>query len=244
MQISMPRRFAAVVFVLLITTSGSVAESQVEELPRPLSERKVINDRVDVHAQRAIVRLSNGSLHERFMSRFLLRGVQYGALGGIYKVDTQVPALRAGRIGKSWWTLLEGRPADCLKEPADEKPILVFGKTVATQGEVLDSALMTALDECGFRRLDVRVTEDATVPCSDAFVTLSSVLPGDAVGVLVEPPCQPTKQGLCHFYLPPAMYEFRVTCRGLTTSPPDIYRAVAPGTGLQVESFDFPVPSP
>jgi hypothetical protein len=237
-------KVAYVLLVTLIAVPAWATDPQGQELPRPLLESEVINDRIDVHAQRAIVRLSKGSFEQRVMSRFLLRGVQYGALGGIYKVDTQVPALRGQRIGKGWWTLLDGRPAGCLKEPADEKPILIFGKSVATQPSVLDPALMTALDECGFRKLDVLVTKATTVPCSEALITLSS----DATGVLVAPPCHTTEQGVCHFYFPPAMYQFNVTCDGGPTSPPDIFRAVAPGTGVQVESFDFagstPTPAP
>lgn len=211
-----------------------------EELPRPLTEREVINDRIDVFAQRAIVRLSKGTFEQREMSRFLFKGVKYGALGGIYKVDTQVPVLRAQKLGKTWWTLLEGRPARCLKEPAGEKPIIVFSNKKFQPG-ALDAALITAFHECDFRRVKVIVKKGpktSTIPCSEAFVALSS----EVIGVMVDPPCYVTTQGVCNFALPPAIYRFQVTCDGLSTSPPDIYRPITPGEGIQTEQFYFEIP--
>lgn len=238
------RRKAYVQLLALLGIYASVlmtAQAQ-EELPRPLTEREVINNNIDVFAQRSIVRLSKGTLEERKMSRFLFKGVKYGALGGIYKVDTQVPVLRAQRLGKNWWTLLEGRPARCLTKPAGEKPIIIFGSKVASQPGALDVALVTAFHECGFRRVEVHVikrTSRARTPCVEAFVTLSSDVNG---GVMVSPPCYVTTQGVCNFAFPPAMYKFEVTCDGRTTSPPDIYRPVAPGEGIQTEKFFFDIP--
>ncbi len=226
---------------LLVTSVLGVAPASgsdpqlADPLPPPLSESETIHERIDVHAQRAIVRLSHGATFEdRATSRYLLRGVQYGVLGGIYKVDTQVPALRAQSLGQGWWTLLDGRPAGCMLEPAHEKPILIFSKTVAPQTDALAQALKTALDECGFRRLDVLVTRGG-YPCTEAYVTISS----EPVGVANDPPCRTYPSGLCRFYVPTAMYEFRVTCNSESTDPVGIYRAVAPGAGVQTEAFDF-----
>ncbi len=226
------------VLLLGITVSfGGQTQSQ-DVLPPPLAERDVIHERIDVHAQRSIVRLSKGSRDERFISRFLLRGVQYGTLGGIYIVNQKVPALRAKALGKGWWTLLQGRPALCWNEPQGERPLIILGTETVKQAPVLDAALVAAFRECGFRQVDVLVTKNAggaRLPCSEAFVSLASA----ATGVFVNPPCHTTALGVCHFAVPPAMYGFRVTCDGNPTSPPEIFRAVAPGADVQLEEFRF-----
>lgn len=224
-----------------IGLSAFVMAYAQEKLPYPLNEREVIDNRIDVYAQRSIVRLSKGTLEQRFMSRYLFKAVKYGALGGIYLVDTQVPAMRARALGKNWWTLLEGRPAICLKEPAGERPIIVFGKQVSTQPAALDVALASAFEECGFRRVKVIVKKGAmgsSIPCGEAFVSLAS----EPVGVLVDPPCHTTSLGVCNFGVPPQIYRFQVTCDGMPTSPPDIYRPIAPGEGIQIEEFHFEIP--
>lgn len=227
-----------VVVSLFVGISPTTLAQYEDPLPPPYTERDVIHPKIDVHAQRAIVRLSHGDARQRSVIRYLRRGIDAGLLGGIYIVNQQVPAMRANRLGKGWWTLLQGRPATCWKEPVNEPPLIIFSEKIANQPQILDNALVAAFEQCGFREVHVKVMQSvsgALIPCGEA-----TVMPfNTAMEIRYDPPCNTTQSGTCRFALPPAPYAFRVTCRGASTVPPDILRNVVPGAGVQVEWFNF-----
>jgi hypothetical protein len=71
----------------------------------------------------------------------MLGAVKSGALGGIYKEDQQVPALRAKRQGRGWWQVIpKGEDAHLFEAPP-ESPLIVFRDPVRSNAARLDTAL-------------------------------------------------------------------------------------------------------
>jgi hypothetical protein len=76
----------------------------------------------------------------------MLGAVKSGALAGIYKEDQQVPALRARRVGTSWWLVIpKGEDAALFLGAAPgEAPMIVFRDGVRSNAARLDPALRKA----------------------------------------------------------------------------------------------------
>lgn len=110
-----------------------------------LAARDVIHSRIDVHAQYSLMRMSrNPDTAEAAAG--MLAAVKSGRLGGIYKEDQQVPALRARGMGLGWWQLLQrGQDATVVfdRNPASA-PLLVFRDGVRSIPSRLDPALLGA----------------------------------------------------------------------------------------------------
>jgi hypothetical protein len=66
----------------------------------------VIDSRIDVHAQYALLRMAKGDPGARADAAGMLAAVKSGRLAGIYKEDQRVPALRARGLGLGWWQLV------------------------------------------------------------------------------------------------------------------------------------------
>ncbi|HEX2076514.1 MAG TPA: hypothetical protein VHG08_02360 [Longimicrobium sp.] len=104
----------------------------------------VIDSRIDVHAQYALLRLAKGDPSARADASAMLVAVKSGRLAGIYKEDQQVPAMRAKRRGIGWWQLIPaGRDAAVVHE-AGAAPLIVFRDRVRSDASRLDPALRTA----------------------------------------------------------------------------------------------------
>ena len=172
----------------------------VETPPPPLTERELIHERIDVHAQRSLLRISKTP--RVLEARLLFEAVKSGALGGIYKADTGVPALRAVRMGTLWFKLIpQGQNAVCLTQPTKpgEKPILVFRKSLVepkTNMAAMDAALLRYPGLCQFGVLRATVREGGH-PVSGADVDVRSV----GLGVNTEN-CRTPNSGRCRFSLP------------------------------------------
>lgn len=112
--------------------------------PVPVTTSSVIDTRIDVHAQYAVLRLSKGDAGARADAAGMLGAVKSGALGGIYKEDEQVPALRAKRQGRGWWQVIpRGEDAHLFAAPP-ESPLIVFRDQVRSNAARLDPALRKA----------------------------------------------------------------------------------------------------
>lgn len=99
--------------------------------PRVLtySQKDVIDKRISVPAQHSLVRLSKNPTTSADAVG-MLEEVKAGRLAGIYCVNWQLPAKRAERLGKTWWTVIpEGEDAVLMVDP-DElwggKPMMAF----------------------------------------------------------------------------------------------------------------------
>jgi hypothetical protein len=112
----------------------------------PLSPQDTIDRRIDVFAQRALVRLSK-SQPTSGDAVGLLSEIRAGRLAGIYKEDERVPAMRARALGRTWWTLIPSREdAALVLDPSGPGglPIVVFRDRVRSNAPRLDRALSRA----------------------------------------------------------------------------------------------------
>jgi V8-like Glu-specific endopeptidase len=114
------------------------------EVPVTATPAGVIDSRIDVHAQYALLRMAKGDPSAQADASAMLAAVKSGRLAGIYKEDQQVPALRAKRQGIGWWQLIPaGRDAVVVNE-AGAAPIIVFRDRVRSDASRLDPALRAA----------------------------------------------------------------------------------------------------
>jgi len=74
---------------------------ELESTPNP-----VIDPRIDVSAQRALMTMLNSSPTDRAIASMIISEVKSGGLRGLYQEDQQVPAMIARSVNKGWWQLL------------------------------------------------------------------------------------------------------------------------------------------
>src|SRR5215213_4321169 len=124
---------------------GEVQGEVATPVPVTATQAGVIDGRIDVHAQYALLRMAKSPNHgARTDASQMLGAVKSGALAGIYKEDQQVPALRARRMGSNWWQAIRpGEDADLLFH-AVEAPLINFRTRVAKNPVALDAALRGA----------------------------------------------------------------------------------------------------
>ncbi|GIK43714.1 MAG: hypothetical protein BroJett011_75470 [Chloroflexota bacterium] len=103
--------------------------------PRVLtySTNDVIDPRISVPAQHALVRLSKNPTTSADAVG-MLEEVKGGGLGGIYCVNWQKAAQRALRLGTNWWTVIpSGEDAVLMMDPNDlwgGQPLIAFRRTL------------------------------------------------------------------------------------------------------------------
>lgn len=111
----------------------------------------VIDPRIDVDAQRALITMSrSGDPAQMAAASEVLGMVKSQTLLGIYKPDQREPALLARRRGIFWWNLLQpGEDAILWCDPARRQlgPMLVFRKDISR--EQLIFVLMQVADMKG-----------------------------------------------------------------------------------------------
>ena len=223
-------------FIVIIFVAHCNADDAQMHLPAGFSDT---NNTVHLSAQASIKRLLNGTTEQQHVAMHLYESLQNGALAGIYSVDHKLPALRGMWVGKRWQTLLNSKPARCLKQPQGPSPVIILGQDVLLNSDTLDTALLDAYQECGFRELNVIVKKQISDPYIPCVGKESSVFVYSPVtGVLVNPACRTDENGVCHLALPPAIYMFEVSCNGDPTSPEVIFRTIKTGDGIQTEGFN------
>ncbi|NJM45838.1 MAG: hypothetical protein HC860_06395 [Alkalinema sp. RU_4_3] len=124
-----------------ISSSSSLRISTPE---RVLTYDDVRSDRIDIFAQRALLRMSKDPVMSADASG-MVAAVKSGKLGGIYKEDQRVPALRAREINSSWWLIIPQEEDAVLflepKNPMHGVPIIVFRDSIRSNPARLESAL-------------------------------------------------------------------------------------------------------
>jgi hypothetical protein len=112
-----------------------------------LTYADVRSDRIDVFAQKALLRMSKNPAMSAYANE-MAAAVKSGRLGGIYKEDEKVPALRARKMNSSWWLIIpKGEDAVLFLDPEKPKtgiPIIVFRDSVRSLPQRLDPALFKA----------------------------------------------------------------------------------------------------
>jgi hypothetical protein len=119
-----------------------------------LTQLDVMSPQIDVFAQRALFRMLKADPESNLAARSMIYAVKLKLLGGIYKENQRVPALRAQKIGKGWWQLIpKNEDAICLSEPSDLKPIVLYRDKIRSTPSRLDPALKRAWMACGIAQL-------------------------------------------------------------------------------------------
>lgn len=104
-----------------------------------------IDERIDVGAQYALLRLSKDGPDERTDAQGLLGAVKSGALAGIYGDDLGAAARLADRLGTVRWTLVPpGEDAALVQAPDDAVPTIIFREKTRSDRTRLDPALRHA----------------------------------------------------------------------------------------------------
>jgi len=121
------------------TSDGSLVQRQTAHSPEPNS---VIDSRIDVRAQFALLRLFKREPPDSTDAVDLLNDVKSGKIKGIFGDDLARAAILAGERGKHRWELVpKGEDAIMLDDEFDDTPVLVF-KESAGQRPRLDEALL------------------------------------------------------------------------------------------------------
>jgi hypothetical protein len=165
---------------LLLLPSGADGELEGElSTPVTATPAGVIDARIDVFAQRALLRMAKSpDPAARADASAMLGAVKSGVLAGIYKEDEQVPALRARRVGTSWWLVIpKGQDAAVLREPG-AAPLIVFRDSARSNAARLDPALRKAW--ASLRPAEPRCT---ILPPADAASFVSAPLAAAAAVV-------------------------------------------------------------
>jgi V8-like Glu-specific endopeptidase len=139
------RRGGSIVLLPSREDAGEVQGEVATPVPVTATQAGVIDGRIDVHAQYALLRMAKSpDPGARADASAMLGAVKSGVLAGIYKEDQQVPALRARRVGTSWWLVIpKGEDAAVLREPG-QPPLIVFRDGVRSDAARLDPALRRA----------------------------------------------------------------------------------------------------
>jgi len=114
--------------------------------PRVLSYAEVRHERIDVYAQKALLRMSRDPAQQADAAG-MADEVRSERLWGIFKEDEREPALRAQVQGKGWWEILPaGENAVLFLDPAqpETRPMIVFRDSVRSLPARLDPALRKA----------------------------------------------------------------------------------------------------
>jgi len=175
----------------------------------------VIDDRIDHHAQSAMLRMfARGGTAAEDASAMLC-AVKTRQLDGIYLPDQGTPARRAEAAGTGWWLIIpQGSASACYKQPAGEAPLIAFARRIKDDRDALGSALSEAWGGCGISPAAPRCyvatfskpepPPKEKEPCTDLFDCSPSWpperilaacgtyecvdVPGDSCGVCVTPP--------------------------------------------------------
>jgi hypothetical protein len=117
------------------------------EMSRTLTAQELIDPRIDVHAQKSLLRLSKSGTAEQIDALEMFQAVKSGTLAGIYIENQQVPAQRARQLGLGWWELIPaGKDSALIREPGSP-PLIVFRDRLRSDPSGLDRALRQAWSE-------------------------------------------------------------------------------------------------
>lgn len=107
--------------------TGSTRQASVVGRCPPLRMPKdIIDPRIDVFAQRSLLRLLKGDPGARADAEGMICAVKRGELAGIYKEDERVPALWAATMGLGWWQLIpKGEDVTLIARPDNSRSYLI-----------------------------------------------------------------------------------------------------------------------
>jgi len=105
--------------------------------------KSVINDRIDVRAQYALLRLFKGPANDAKDATDLFNDVDSGKIKGIFGDDLAIAVKLADKRGTVRWELVPpGQDAVMLKDNTSDTPVIIFKAAAGTKPR-LDQALLT-----------------------------------------------------------------------------------------------------
>lgn len=196
----------------IVTACSAVALAQTPAVPNlaPWRTEDLLDERLDVDAQYALMRLFRGTADQVALASDVLAALKSGALAGIHRVDRRAVAARAQALGKGWWDVI---PADrqilCWREPASalgagRPPMIVYRRGLAG-GPPLYALIESAAIGCGLASTPPRIfveTFDRSPPKARAEAADPSTPPQAQVEELHPPPpstpVEPSGGGFIH----------------------------------------------
>lgn len=132
------------------TAGGGFREDVVPPTGPCWKTTDIIDNRIDVHAQWALMHMFGRGGAMAADASAILSAVKSGRLEGVYLPDEGVPALRARKAGSNWWQMIPpGRRSTCYKQPPNRPPLIVFSKAIKDNRDLTAEALSSAWHECG-----------------------------------------------------------------------------------------------
>ena len=123
----------------------SVQRTDTEPAGRPpLTEMELIDPRLDIGAQRSLVRLSKDGPDDAAAAHEIADSVKAGTLAGVFGDDLGASASLAARLGTVRWELVpDGEDAVLVEEP-ERPPTMVFREGARSVPARIDPALVRA----------------------------------------------------------------------------------------------------
>lgn len=110
----------------------------------------VIDDRIDHHAQSAMLRMFAGGGERAKEASQMLCAVKTHELDGIFLPDQRVPVRRAQAADSGWWLIIPtAAPSTCYKQPPEQPPLIAFKKQIKDDRDLVATALSEAWKACG-----------------------------------------------------------------------------------------------
>ena len=110
----------------------------------------VIDDRIDHHAQSAMLRMFAGGGERAKEASQMLCAVKTHELDGIFLPDQRVPVRRAQAADSGWWLIIPtAAPSTCYKQPPEQPPLIAFKKQIKDDRDLVATALSEAWNACG-----------------------------------------------------------------------------------------------
>jgi hypothetical protein len=163
-------------FLFQTAPSGTPPTVQRQEQEGTSESQSVIDSRIDVRAQFALLRLFKGSPEDSADARALLEDVKQGRIKGIFGSDLGISSRMATARGTVAWELVpKGQDAVTLDDGKPDAPVIVF-RASAGQAPRLDQALLTAFRQQGGTKPG-RPTQHGALTVEGEPETLSSGLP-------------------------------------------------------------------
>ncbi|MCI5130341.1 MAG: hypothetical protein D3904_02175 [Candidatus Electrothrix sp. EH2] len=152
----------------------------------------VIDERIDVYAQKALLEMFSNGGNEAAAASSMLYAVKCEQLDGIYLPNQQVPALRAQGYG-GYWTIFQDTSDNsrCYKKTSKptQKPIIVFRERIKSDRQAMSRALRDAWYQCQIPITEARCYAKNlpnNPPTGEVIIGDITVTPGEGEG---EVPC-------------------------------------------------------
>jgi len=167
--------FCGILTIILCLAAKLAFGSGCPESDHCWTTQDVIDERIDVYAQKALLKMFSNGGNEAAAASSMLYAVKCGQLNGIYLPNQRVPALRAQKYG-GYWTIFQDTDdnSKCYKKTSkpNQKPIIVFRERIKNDRQTMSRALSEAWYGCQIPITEARCFGDSGThlpPISTSF---------------------------------------------------------------------------